>query len=107
MIPKDAIADLNVKLVYATILLLGVAYGASLSVTPLELAALKFSKPQIGTLAIWFASGIIAMSIPAGALVRRISARTTLVVCVLAYAVAVALFPMQRTYAGVAIVRAL
>ena len=106
MIPKQAIADRNVKLVYATILLLGVAYGASLSVTPLELTALKFGKPQIGTIAIWFAGGIIAMSVPAGALVRRISARTTLVVCVLAYAIAVALFPLQRTYAGVAIVRA-
>lgn len=107
MIAKQAIADRNVRIVYATILLLGVAYGASLSVTPLELAALKFDKQQIGTIAIWFAGGIIAMSIPAGALVRRISARTTLVCCVLAYAVAVALFPLQRTYAGVAIVRAL
>jgi MFS family permease len=105
MIPKEAFADRNVKIVYATILLLGVAYGASLSVTPLELAALHFGKTQIGTLAIWFAGGIVAMSVPAGALVRRVSARTTLVVCVLAYAVAVALFPMQRTYAGVAIVR--
>ena len=107
MIPKRAIADRNVKIVYATILLLGVAYGASLSVTPLELAALDFKKQQIGTIAIWFAGGIIAMSIPAGALVRRISARATLVVCVLMYALAVALFPLQRTYAGVSIVRAL
>jgi MFS family permease len=107
MFAKDAIADRNVRIVYATILLLGAAYGASLSVTPLELAALKFDKPQIGTLAIWFAGGIVAMSIPAGALVRRFSARTTLVASVLVYAVAVALFPLQRTYAGVGVVRAL
>jgi MFS family permease len=86
--------------------LLGTAYGASLSVTPLELAALHFGKREIGSLAICFACGIIAMSVPAGALVRRFSARTTLVASLVVYAAAVALFPLQTTYAGTAIVRA-
>jgi len=93
--------------VYATILLLGTAYGASLSVTPLELAKLHFDKRQIGTLAIAFAGGIVAMSIPAGALVRRASAKTTLLGCLLVYAAAVALFPLQTTWIGTAVVRAL
>jgi len=99
--------DRNVRLVYATILLLGTAYGASLSVTPLELAKLHFDKHQIGTLAICFAGGIVAMSIPAGALVRRLSAKATLLGCLLVYAAAVALFPLQTTYLGAGAVRAL
>jgi MFS family permease len=99
--------DRNVRLVYATILLLGTAYGASLSVTPLELEKLHFDKHQIGTLAICFAAGIVTMSIPAGALVRRLSAKATLLGCLLVYAAAVALFPLQTTYAGTAVVRAL
>ena len=75
--------------------------------TPLELAALHFDKRQIGSLAICFACGIIAMSVPAGALVRRVSARTTLVGSLLVYALAVALFPLQTTWTGAAVVRAL
>ncbi len=94
-------------LVYATIFLLGIAYGASLSVTPLQLKNESFTTPQIGTLAIWFASGLVAMSIPAGALIRRFSAKTTLIVSLLAYASAVILFPLQTTYVGTGLVRAL
>jgi MFS family permease len=96
-----------VLLVYATIFLLGIAYGASLSVTPLQLKKESFTTPQIGTLAIWFASGLVAMSIPAGALIRRFSAKTTLIVSLLAYASAVILFPLQTTYVGTGLVRAL
>ena len=87
--------------------MLGTAYGASLSVTPLELAANDFGKREIGALAIAFACGIIAMSIPAGALVRRISARTTVLASLVVYAIAVVLFPLQKTFAGAAVVRAL
>ncbi len=47
------------------------------------------------------------MSIPAGALVRRVSARTTLIGSLLVYALAVALFPLQTTWTGAGVVRAL
>lgn len=101
------IRDKNIWVVYATIFLLGTAYGASLACTPLQLTAARFSTEQIGTLAIGFAGGIVAMSIPAGALVRRLSGKRTLALSLAVYAVAVVLFPMQRTYAGTFVVRAL
>jgi MFS family permease len=104
---RSTFRDRNILLVYATIFLLGVAYGASLSVTPLQLAKEHFTKPEIGTLAIWFASGLVAMSIPAGALIRRFSAKATLMVSLLVYALAVFLFPLQTTYVGTGVVRAL
>jgi len=97
----------NIRLVYLTIFLLGTAYGASLSVTPLQLAKERFDTTQIGTLAIWFASGIVAMSLPAGALIRKLSAKRTLRIALFTYALAVALFPLQSTYVGTGLVRAL
>ena len=100
------IRDKNIWLVYGTIFLLGIAYGSSLSVTPLHLERVHFSKREIGTLAAWFASGIALFSLPAGALVRRISAKHTLVACLVAYAVAVALFPFQTRYVAAGAVRA-
>ena len=96
------IRDKNIWLVYLTIFLLGTAYGASLSVTPLQLDKVHFDKHQIGTLAIWFAGGIVAMSLPAGALIRRFSAKATLISCLCVYAVAVSLFPLQTHYVGAA-----
>lgn len=101
------IRDRNVWLVYATILLLGAAYGSSLAVTPLRLAELGFGKAQMGTLASWFAGGIVVMSIPTGALIRRFSAKKTLIVSLLLYAAAVSLFGLQRTYVGASAVRVL
>jgi predicted MFS family arabinose efflux permease len=100
------IRDKNIWLVYGTIFLLGVAYGSSLSVTPLQLELVHFTKREIGTLAAWFACGIAAFSLPAGSLVRTISAKATLRVCLIAYTIAVALFPFQTSYVGAGIVRA-
>ncbi len=101
------IRDKNIWLVYLTMFLLGTAYGASLSVTPLQLAAAHFSTGQIGTLAVWFAGGIVSMSLPAGVLVRRLSAKATLVTCLAVYALAASLFPLQASYVGAGVVRAL
>ncbi len=101
------IRDRNILVVYTTIFLLGVAYGSSLAVTPLQLDAVGFSKTEIGTLASWFAGGIVAMSIPAGVFIRRFSAKRTLLVCLCAYVVAVGLFPFQTTYPGACAVRTL
>jgi predicted MFS family arabinose efflux permease len=79
------IRDRNIWLVYATIFLLGVAYGSSLSVTPLQLDHVHFSKRAIGGLAALFASGIVAGSLPSGALVRKLSAKVTLLGCLAVY----------------------
>ena len=101
----ERIRDRNIWVVYATIFLLGVAYGASLSVTALQLELVHFAKSEIGTLAAWFAGGIILASVPAGALVQRLSARGVIALCLLAYTIAVVSFPFQTTYLGAAAVR--
>ncbi len=101
----ERIPDRNIWLVYAATLILGLAYGDSIALTALHLDAIGFTKAQIGSLAAWFAGGIVAMSLPAGALVRRFSAKRTLVLCLAGYAVTVALFPFQESYGRVAAVR--
>lgn len=101
------IRDRNIWIVYVTIFLLGVAYGASLSVTPLQLELAHFGKRQIGTLAAWFAAGLVLASLPAGAIIRRLTARGAILLCLAGYTVSVVAFPFQTTYAGAAAVRAL
>lgn len=101
----ERIPDRNIWLVYAATLILGLAYGDSIALTALHLDAIGFTKAQIGSLAAWFAGGIVAMSLPAGALVRRFSAKRTLVLCLAGYAVTVALFPFQESYGRVAAIR--
>ena len=90
----DRIRDKNILLVYAAIFLLGIAYGVSIALTSLHLDARHFSKQDIGTLAAWFASGIVLLSLPMGALIRRFSAKYTLVTAMAGYAACVALFPL-------------
>lgn len=102
---RGRIPDRNIWLVYGATLLLALAYGDSIALTALHLDAIGFTKEQIGSLAAWFAGGIVAMSLPAGALVRRFSAKRTLVLCLAGYALTVTLFPFQPTYARVAAVR--
>ena len=67
------IRDPNIRLVYAAAFLLGTAYGISIAVIALHLDARGFDKSDIGQLAAFFASGIVAMSLPVGALLRRLS----------------------------------
>jgi MFS family permease len=99
------IQDRNIWLVDAAIFLLGLAYGISISVVALFLDARGFTKGQIGELAAWFALGIVALSLPMGALIRRFSARAMLVVALVGYAAAVTVFPFVPSFAGIAAVR--
>ncbi len=101
------IRDRDILVVYATIFLLGVAYGSSLAVTPLFLDQMHFTETQMGTLASWFAGGIVAMSIPAGALIRRFGAKPTLLLALAGYVIAVGAFGFQRGYFGASAVRVL
>src|SRR5688572_27139331 len=87
------IADRNIWLVNATILLVGIAYGLAIAILAVFLDARGYGERDIGQLAVWFALGIVVFSLPAGRFIEWLSPRTTLLVSVLGYAGAVALFP--------------
>jgi len=101
------IRDRNIVLVYLAVFLLGTAYGMSIAVISLHLDARGFTKPDIAQLAAFFASGIVLASLPMGAVLRRFSAKGTLTVSLLGYAVMVGLFPLLRTYSAIAVARLL
>ena len=102
---RARIQDRNIWVVYLTVFLLGVAYGVSVALIALHLDARGFGKQDIGTLAAWFASGIVALSIPCGALIRRFGAKGTLVASLAGYAGSVTLFPMLQSYGAIASAR--
>lgn len=86
-------------------LFLGIGYGISIALTSLHLDAHHFTKVDIGSLAAWFAGGIVLFSIPAGHVVRWVSPKWTLVGALTGYAVVVALFPHLTTFTSVAVAR--
>jgi MFS family permease len=96
------IRDKNIWTIYAAIFLVGVAYGVYVSLLALHLDARGFTKVEIGSIALWFAGGIIAFSLPAGALLRRFSAKTLLTFSLLGYAVCAGVFPYLTSYAAIA-----
>jgi MFS family permease len=99
------IRDPNIRLVYLAVLLLGTAYGISIAVIALHLDARGFTKADIGQLAAFFASGIVVMSLPVGALLRRFSAKAALTVSLAGYATTVGVFPLLHTYGAIALAR--
>jgi MFS family permease len=101
----ERVSDRNIWRVYGVTLLVGLAYGVSLSLTALYLDAHGFGKETIGTLAAWFALGLVLASLPIGALLRRFSARRVLVLALLGYAGSVTAFPWPTSYAALAAVR--
>ncbi len=99
------IRDRNIWLVYGAVLLLGTAYGLAVALIALHLSARGFDKKAIGSLAVWFAAGIVALALPAGQLVRRFSAKYTLVAALAGYALSVSLFPYLRSFEAIALAR--
>jgi MFS family permease len=99
------IRDANIWVIYAAILLLGVAYGTSISVLAIHMDAYGLPKERMGWLAAAFALGIITFSMPAGGFVQRVGAKTTLLVALLGYAACVASFPFPRSIGALALVR--
>ncbi len=95
----------NIHRIYLATLVLGIAYGISIALTALVLDEHGFGKKQIGALAAVFASGIVLASLPVGAIVRRFSARATLGVATVGYALAVAAFPWPHSMIGVGAIR--
>jgi MFS family permease len=96
------IQDRNIWRVYTACVVLGIAYGLSIAVIALHLDALGFGKQAIGGLAVWFASGIVALSLPAGRLVERLGSKRMLVLALVGYAIAVGLFPLLTSFAAIA-----
>ena len=99
------IKDKNIWTVYAAILVLGIAYGISIALIAHHLDVRGFTKPQMGSLASWFALGIVALSLPMGAMIRRFSAKATLVASLAGYAASVSLFPMLTSFETIAVDR--
>ena len=99
------ISDRNIFVIYAAVLLLGVAYGTSIAVLAIHLDAHGIPKVAMGGLAAAFATGIVALSIPAGWLVQRVGAKKTLLFALLGYAVCVGCFPFLGTVAALTVAR--
>jgi MFS family permease len=101
----DRVTDPNIRRIYAASFALGFAYGIVIALIALFLDGRGFGKQAIGGLAAWFASGIVAFSLPAGLLVRRLSAKRTLLLSLAGYAVAVGIFPFLNSYSALALAR--
>jgi len=97
--------DLHLRRLYRATFLFGMACGMSLAMTSIHLDARGYGKQDIGTLAIFFASGLALFAIPVGALIQRFSGKRVLLAAMLGYAATVALFPFQPTYKSIALVR--
>jgi MFS family permease len=99
------IKDRNIWVIYGAILILGIAYGIAISLIAHHLDARGFTKSQMGSLASWFALGIVALSIPVGRAIRRWSAKATLLACLCGYTATVSLFPALGSYGPVVVDR--
>ncbi len=99
------IPDRNIWIIYAAILLLGVAYGVSIAVLAIHLDAHHIPKIAMGGLAAFFAFGIVSFAIPAGWLIARFGAKKTLVVALLGYAGCVGAFPFLDTLGALSVAR--
>ncbi len=96
------INDPNVIRIYLTTLGLGTAYGMAISVIAVYLDQRGYKETQIGTLAAWFAAGIMVTAVASGHLVSRFGAKRVLVAALFTYAATVALFPFAPSYAAIA-----
>jgi MFS family permease len=99
------ISDANIWVIYGAILLLGIAYGTSISVLSIHLDAHGIPKLAMGGLAAAFATGIVTFSIPAGWLVARVGAKATLLGALAGYAVCVTSFPFLVTLPALSVAR--
>lgn len=88
-----SIRDRNIVLVYAATVLLTIAYGTALGVLAVFLDKKGYSKPDIGELAVIFASGIALFALPMGKVIKHLSARYTLIGSLIGYAIVITIFP--------------
>ena len=100
-----SIRDRNIWVIYATIVLLGIAYGTSISVLAVHLDAHGIPKLAMGGLAAAFALGIVSFSIPTGWAVQRFGAKATFATALAGYGVCVTTFPFLSTLTSLSIAR--
>jgi MFS family permease len=81
------------------------ACGISIALTPLFLDEHGFGKEEIGTLALFFAGGLVLFAVPVGAILRRFGGKRTLTTALVGYSAAVAAFPFMTSYATIAVIR--
>lgn len=99
------IPDRNVWIIYAAILLLGIAYGVSIAVLAIHLKDHGIPELAMGGLAAAFALGIVSFSIPAGWFVQRFGAKKMLLVALAGYATCVSAFPFLTTTSALSLAR--
>lgn len=97
--------DLHLRRLFRATFLFGMACGISIALTSLHLDAQRYTKQDIGTLALVFASGLVLCALPVGAVIRRFSGKRTLTAAMLGYAVCVTAFPFMPSYASIGVVR--
>ena len=100
----ERVPDPTTRVIYLATLLVGTAYGISIALTALRLNELGFGKQAIGSLASVFAAGIVVASLPMASVLKRLSAKTILVLALAGYAACVGVFPFL--HAGVSIAAA-
>jgi MFS family permease len=98
----DKIGDPNITRIYIATLGLGTAYGMAISVIAVFLTANGYKETDIGSLAAWFAGGIMITAVASGPLVGRFGAKRVLTAALFTYAATVALFPFAPSYYAIA-----
>ncbi len=99
------IRDRNIWVIYASIVLLGIAYGTSISVLAVHLDAHRIPKLAMGGLAAAFALGIVTFSLPTGWAVQRFGAKATFATALAGYAACVTSFPFLATLTSLSVAR--
>lgn len=102
---RARLPDRNLWVVYRTMIVLSTAYGIALAVMPMVLEHRHMGTDVIGELASFFALGLVLFAAPSGAVIRRVSARWTLALSIVGYAVMIAIIPLLGTYSALAIDR--
>lgn len=96
------INDPNVIRIYLATLGLGTAYGMAISVIAVFLTARGYKETDIGSLAAWFAAGIMCTAVASGTIVGKLGSKRVLTAALLIYATTVALFPFAPSYYAIA-----
>jgi MFS family permease len=99
------IDDPNVIRIYLATLGLGTAYGMAISVIAVFLTARGYKETDIGSLAAWFAAGIMATAVASGSIVGKFGSKRVLTAALFIYATTVALFPFAPSYGAIAALR--
>lgn len=103
--PIDRQVPSHLKRLYAATIPFGIGCGISLGLTPLHLLKNGYTEGDLGTLSLFFASGLVLASLPVGALIRRFSAERILAISLLGYALSLIAFPYAGSYKAIALVR--